>query len=248
MLCLALFFFFVYFCVFFFFFFFQAEDGIRDRDVTGVQTCALPISLVVVDPPGPAETTTKGPQVLHAAGWRPQEGAALTRRQLTDAGHMAEVVDGKSAAEGASQGAEVLHAAGCRPDESMLLARGRLAQADDLPNVVNRPRLGEPAAERAEVCNGVASGGRRQAGLHPRACRGRHWFAARDGGEHDGNGRGCDLRAHSSLPLRGQRRLTTGQGGPTSQPPHYCDFALTARVTKGASASRTALALRAESA
>src|SRR6266540_5192268 len=28
----------------FVFFFFQAEDGIRDRDVTGVQTCALPIS------------------------------------------------------------------------------------------------------------------------------------------------------------------------------------------------------------
>src|SRR5437867_8771709 len=27
----------------FFFFFFQAEDGIRDRTVTGVQTCALPI-------------------------------------------------------------------------------------------------------------------------------------------------------------------------------------------------------------
>src|SRR6267143_4419389 len=27
------------------FFFFQAEDGIRDGTVTGVQTCALPISL-----------------------------------------------------------------------------------------------------------------------------------------------------------------------------------------------------------
>src|SRR2546430_5959443 len=27
-----------------FFFFFQAEDGIRDLTVTGVQTCALPIS------------------------------------------------------------------------------------------------------------------------------------------------------------------------------------------------------------
>src|SRR5207249_2438344 len=26
-------------------FFFQAEDGIRDRNVTGVQTCALPISM-----------------------------------------------------------------------------------------------------------------------------------------------------------------------------------------------------------
>src|SRR2546425_12029207 len=30
--------------LFFFFFFFQAEDGIRDKLVTGVQTCALPIS------------------------------------------------------------------------------------------------------------------------------------------------------------------------------------------------------------
>src|SRR5215204_1958098 len=28
------------------FFFFQAEDGIRDHCVTGVQTCALPISTV----------------------------------------------------------------------------------------------------------------------------------------------------------------------------------------------------------
>src|SRR2546427_9426994 len=30
--------------LYFFFFFFQAEDGIRDLTVTGVQTCALPIS------------------------------------------------------------------------------------------------------------------------------------------------------------------------------------------------------------
>src|SRR6266850_2687408 len=29
--------------MYFFFFFFQAEDGIRDYKVTGVQTCALPI-------------------------------------------------------------------------------------------------------------------------------------------------------------------------------------------------------------
>src|SRR5260370_8386157 len=32
------------------FFFFQAEDGIRDSSVTGVQTCALPISDRVVAP------------------------------------------------------------------------------------------------------------------------------------------------------------------------------------------------------
>src|SRR5437588_4882393 len=38
-------FFFFFFMLFFvFFFFFQAEDGIRDHCVTGVQTCALPIS------------------------------------------------------------------------------------------------------------------------------------------------------------------------------------------------------------
>src|SRR2546430_9088726 len=35
--------FYLYMC-FLFFFFFQAEDGIRDLTVTGVQTCALPIS------------------------------------------------------------------------------------------------------------------------------------------------------------------------------------------------------------
>src|SRR5699024_11745210 len=41
-------------------FFFQAEDGIRDRNVTGVQTCALPIFLKnfggkvrCMVPPGP---------------------------------------------------------------------------------------------------------------------------------------------------------------------------------------------------
>src|SRR5215469_13299116 len=51
--CRFYFFFFVVFFFFFFlinesfflfFFFFQAEDGIRDLYVTGVQTCALPIS------------------------------------------------------------------------------------------------------------------------------------------------------------------------------------------------------------
>src|SRR5438067_9662353 len=50
--------------VFNFFFFFQAEDGIRDRNVTGVQTCAL--LLVDIKAPGvgwrwpwPIETVTK---------------------------------------------------------------------------------------------------------------------------------------------------------------------------------------------
>src|SRR2546428_7540805 len=33
------------------FFFFQAEDGIRDLIVTGVQTCALPISELILNSP-----------------------------------------------------------------------------------------------------------------------------------------------------------------------------------------------------
>src|SRR3989441_1905831 len=36
-----------------FFFFFQAEDGIRDKLVTGVQTCALPIYPRDAQPPQP---------------------------------------------------------------------------------------------------------------------------------------------------------------------------------------------------
>src|SRR5688572_32991648 len=46
------------------FFFFQAEDGIRDLTVTGVQTCALPISTSASSVPGamarPAMIRTSG--------------------------------------------------------------------------------------------------------------------------------------------------------------------------------------------
>src|SRR3989442_9504395 len=42
-----------------FFFFFQAEDGIRDADVTGVQTCALPISGHI------GVNTSKGPMMYN---------------------------------------------------------------------------------------------------------------------------------------------------------------------------------------
>src|SRR5687768_4719993 len=48
--------FFLLFCVLFFFFFFQAEDGIRDVAVTGVQTCALPIFVLQPQMPILAQT------------------------------------------------------------------------------------------------------------------------------------------------------------------------------------------------
>src|SRR2546430_14430616 len=44
----------------FVFFFFQAEDGIRDLTVTGVQTCALPICLDGEHPGDPAARPENG--------------------------------------------------------------------------------------------------------------------------------------------------------------------------------------------
>src|SRR4051794_41685832 len=53
-----------------YFFFFQAEDGIRDGRVTGVQTCALPISETFNDvvPNGAGSTYTVDEAA--AAGYR----------------------------------------------------------------------------------------------------------------------------------------------------------------------------------
>src|SRR5947209_18867474 len=64
------------------FFFFQAEDGIRDIGVTGVQTCALPIS--------PARRTPRAPSARDA-------GAACSRRRSrrADAGRSEERRVGK---------------------------------------------------------------------------------------------------------------------------------------------------------
>src|SRR3712207_7630271 len=48
-------------CLMIYFFFFQAEDGIRDIGVTGVQTCALPIWPCAPDPtPQPTSPTGRG--------------------------------------------------------------------------------------------------------------------------------------------------------------------------------------------
>src|SRR3989442_3661238 len=61
------------------YFFFQAEDGIRDADVTGVQTCALPIS-----PQRPRGRHPAQPRDLRRGdrgrGGQPVQAAALHRR------------------------------------------------------------------------------------------------------------------------------------------------------------------------
>src|SRR2546426_8918046 len=68
------------------FFFFQAEDGIRDYKVTGVQTCALPISFL----PGswPVRPASGPPRVaaLRSALRRSGVADALERTDLQGAG------------------------------------------------------------------------------------------------------------------------------------------------------------------
>src|SRR5216684_7543187 len=72
---------FINYDVFFFFFFFQAEDGIRDVAVTGVQTCALPILIVelVCD-----ERTFRLASAVSVPGWgmtEPDEAEIARRLQ-----------------------------------------------------------------------------------------------------------------------------------------------------------------------
>src|SRR5699024_11339014 len=45
--------------------FFQAEDGIRDRNVTGVQTCALPISSIIASHLSLRKVATVGMEDIH---------------------------------------------------------------------------------------------------------------------------------------------------------------------------------------
>src|SRR5699024_373997 len=59
------------------FFFFQAEDGIRDRNVTGVQTCALPIS-VGVNSPATARYATANGHPLARPATRVRKGVSTT--------------------------------------------------------------------------------------------------------------------------------------------------------------------------
>src|SRR5207244_10439941 len=62
------------------YFFFQAEDGIRDDLVTGVQTCALPISLPGICSCRGASSLSAAP-ALPAAAFEPPAGLLAGARR-----------------------------------------------------------------------------------------------------------------------------------------------------------------------
>src|SRR5439155_9999576 len=77
----------------FFFFFFQAEDGIRDGHVTGVQTCALPILWQVVpcrnqsanrknSRIGKSAISLKQPLLFSSKQWESSSLGRATRRSV----------------------------------------------------------------------------------------------------------------------------------------------------------------------
>src|SRR5205085_12245334 len=77
----------------FFFFFFQAEDGIRDLTVTGVQTCALPIS-PRAPLRAPPRVHAQAPRALRGQDRR--AGAAASRRTPRTQTRPARVARGRS--------------------------------------------------------------------------------------------------------------------------------------------------------
>src|SRR2546425_11029419 len=68
-----------------FFFFFQAEDGIRDKLVTGVQTCALPIWSGEISGQVRPFTTLSSPTAIL---WRFVDGGGRERGVLGKRGEL----------------------------------------------------------------------------------------------------------------------------------------------------------------
>src|SRR6266566_7196206 len=129
-----------------FFFFFEAEDGIRDYKVTGVQTCALPICVRL-------SRDTRGPIAhVHTAAAEVGQGIVTVCAQIarTELGVERVEVDrpdttiGSAGSSSASRqtwmtGGAVL--AACREVKAELLARARKAgrSPDDLGVLLDEP-------------------------------------------------------------------------------------------------------------
>src|SRR5699024_11673218 len=89
-------------------FFFQAEDGIRDRNVTGVQTCALPICRV---------TVPSSMSLLHGMAWlNPDYASSVNPSSGTPSPHTQGATESHRAVEISEwlQGRKQIGRASCR--------------------------------------------------------------------------------------------------------------------------------------
>src|SRR5205823_7483473 len=79
-----------------FFFFFQAEDGIRDKLVTGVQTCALPISRELLLRMREAGLEEGAVEIMHSPARRVAVQLAHAKQQLSRKRWIGELDGGRS--------------------------------------------------------------------------------------------------------------------------------------------------------
>src|SRR5437867_13131236 len=103
------------------FFFFQAEDGIRDRTVTGVQTCALPIWRGSRSPSAPPRVTSNGFARSSASSRAPRPEERRVGKECRSRGapyHQKKKKDRKVSAEG-----KVRSALGPRPHNNTVTLR-----------------------------------------------------------------------------------------------------------------------------
>src|SRR6266700_3514945 len=132
----------------FFFFFFQAEDGIRDFHVTGVQTCALPISNVLDSVPGPLRDRM---EVIDLPGYTEDEKFEIAHRYLVGR----QLAANGLTAEQAEIGGGALRSA------AMKIAEGTAAKIsiapEDLHEILGPHRFESEVAMRTSL-PGVATG------------------------------------------------------------------------------------------
>src|SRR5436189_5491542 len=129
---------------FFFFFFFQAEDGIRDTSVTGVQTCALPI--LGVDPKH-ADQMVRGAVVLpHGIGKTVRVAVFAKGDKAKDAENAgADIIGAEDLAAKVQEGFMDFDVAIATPD--MMGVVGRLGKVLGPPGLMPNPKVGTVTAD-----------------------------------------------------------------------------------------------------
>src|SRR5437879_3184324 len=176
-------------------FFFQAEDGIRDTSVTGVQTCALPIS-----PPTRRDRTGVARRRWSAPRGRPGRTPAAARRS-------------GCAGTGNALGRETAAATPCTAAAPRRTGPGFAARPRGPPGTLRRARRprardhGPPPVARRRW-----SASRRRPGRTPAAAR-------RSGCAGSGNALGRETAAATPCTAASPRRTGPGFAAPPRGPP-----------------------------